>query len=395
MSKRIVLKKPPQGSLRPGHLWIYKNQVKDEEGLPEPGDMVDVVTESGRFLARGYWNPKSEIAIRVLTRQPIEIGLEYFKSQIAAAREFRKKVVRETNAFRLIASEADGLPGLIVDQYGDVLVLQISTLGMEKFKEIIVHALNEEVPNRGVFEKSDSSFRLKEGLPLRSGWIEQKCGDEMVVFERDVVYGMRFGEGHKTGLYLDQRDNRFLLRDWVRPGDQVLDVFCNEGAFGLHMARAGCRVTGIEIQADAVKRAEEHRSRNNLSVESYELLNENAFDSLKRMERSKNRYDLVILDPPSFAKQKNALAGAVAGYKDTLLRSFRISKEAGLVAVFSCAYYMDENLLMQVSMQAALDAKKSLKVLKFLKQSQDHPINPFIPETYYLKGFLFQVSSVV
>lgn len=395
MNKQIVLKKPPQGSLRPGHPWIYKNQAKETLGLPEPGDIVDVVTDSGRFLARGYWNPKSEIIVRAFARQPIDIDAPFFRSRIVAAREFRKKVVTDTNAFRLISSEADGLPGLIVDQYGEVLVLQILTLGMEKFKESIMGILNEEIPNRGIYEKSDVAVRQKEGLELRSGWIEQKCSDEVVVYERDVEFGMRFGEGHKTGLYLDQRENRLLLRDWVRPGDIALDVFCNEGAFGLHLARAGCHVTGIEIQADAVKKAEEHRARNRIAPESYEILNENAFDALKSLERSKKLYDLIILDPPSFAKQKNALGGAMTGYKESLLRAFRLAKETGLVAVFSCAYYMDENLLMQVSLQAALDAKKTLKVLRFLKQSQDHPINPFIPETYYLKGFLFQVSSAV
>lgn len=395
MSKKIILKKPPQGSLRPGHPWIYKNQVKDTEGIPEPGDIVDVVTESGRFLARGYWNPKSEIAIRVLSRQAIDIGVDFFRAQIAAARDFRKLVVKDTNAFRLISSEADGLPGLIVDQYGDVLVAQILTLGMEKQRQHIIQALSDEIPHRGLYEKSDVSFRTKEGLDLKVGWVDQRCGDEVVVYEKDIEFGMRFGEGHKTGLYLDQRDNRFILRDWVKPGDKVLDVFCNEGAFGLHMARAGCHVTGIEIQEDAVKKAEEHRSRNKIPASQYEILQENAFDALKRMERSSGRYDLVVLDPPSFVKQKSALGGAMTGYKETLLRSFKICKEGGLVAVFSCAYYMDENLLMQASLQAALDARKSLRVLKFLKQGQDHPINPFIPETYYLKGFLLQVSSVV
>jgi 23S rRNA (cytosine1962-C5)-methyltransferase len=395
MSKRIILKKPPQGSLRPGHPWIYKNQVKETEGIPEPGDIIDVVTESGRFLARGYWNPKSEIAIRVLSRQPIDIGIDFFRAQIAAAREFRKLVVKDTNAFRLISSEADGLPGLIVDQYGDVLVLQILTLGMEKMRETIIQALSDEIPYRGLYEKSDVSFRLKEGLEIKVGWIDQRCGDEVVVYEKDIEFGMRFGEGHKTGLYLDQRDNRFILRDQVKAGDKVLDVFCNEGAFGLHMARVGCDVTGIEIQEDAVKKAQEHRSRNKIDPERYRILQENAFDALKRLERSSDRYDLIILDPPSFVKQKSALGGAMTGYKETLLRSFKICKEGGLVAVFSCAYYMDENLLMQVSLQAALDARKTLRLLKFLKQGQDHPINPFIPETYYLKGFLFQVSSAI
>jgi 23S rRNA (cytosine1962-C5)-methyltransferase len=202
---------------------------------------------------------------------------------------------------------------------------------------------------------------------------------------------VRFGAGHKTGLYLDQRENRFLLREWQK-GGRVLDAFCYEGAFGLHLAKNGCRVTSIDVQKESIERAEEHRKRNRLDESQLELKTGNVFEALKEYESKKGEFDLIILDPPSFAKQKSALTGALSGYKEIVIRAMKLLKETGVLAVFSCAYHVDENLLMQVCMRAAADCKKNLRVLKFLKQAGDHPINPFIAETYYLKGFLLKVS---
>ena len=392
MNKKIVLKKPPQGSLRLGHPWVYKNQLQSVDAGAVPGDLVDVVTETGRFLGRGYWNPKSEISIRLLTREDEVIGPAFLRRVLQKAADFRGRHVTDTNAYRVVSSEADGLPGLMVDRYGDVLVLQFLTLGMDQLREPVIEALNEILPNKGIFERSDSSSRKLEGLPERVGWIRKDCGDEVVVVEKDIEMTVQFGEGHKTGLYLDQRENRLLLRDWQK-GGRVLDAFCYEAGFGLHLAKTGCRVTSIDAQKDCIQRAEGHRKRNHLEPAQLELKTANVFDALKEYEMQKELFDLVILDPPSFARQKAELAGALSGYKEIVMRSMRLLKEAGSLAVFSCAYHVDENLLMQVCLRAAADCKKSLKVLRFLKQASDHPINPFIPETYYLKGFLLEVSS--
>ena len=393
MSQTVVLKKPPQGSLRMGHPWIYKNQIDRVSTPTSPGDLVSVVTETGRVLARGYWNPKSEISVRILTREDHPVDQKFIQVLVTKAVDYRKRAIQDTNAFRLINSEADGLPGLIVDQYAQVLVVQFLTLGMEKMRGWVTEALNEAVPNRGIFERSDAASRKLEGLDEKIGWVSKDCGDEVIVHEKDIEMAVTFGEGHKTGLYLDQRENRFLLREWQKKG-RVLDAFCYEAGFGLHLAKQGCQVTSIDIQKETIERAKEHQKRNRLE-DRLELRVENVFDALKAYEKEKARFDLVILDPPSFAKQKTALAGALSGYREIILRSFKILEEGGSLAVFSCAYHVDENLLMQTCLRAAADSKKQLRLLKFLKQGADHPINPFIPETYYLKGFLIEATSLL
>ena len=392
MTPQAVLKRPPQGSLRYGHPWIYKNQIKEVSVGAAPGDLVRVVTESGKFLGCAYWNPKSEISLRLLTRKEEPVDASFFRDRIVRALEFRQRVVSDTNAFRLISSEADGLPGLVVDKYDEVLVVQFLTLGMDRMKEMILSALSEAVPNRGVFERSDSSVRKLEGLSERVGWIEKRCGDETVILERDVEIELRFGAGHKTGWYLDQRENRLLLREIAAPGE-ALDAFCYEGGFGLQLAKAGMRVLGIDSQKDAIERAEAHRRGNNIPAEALSFQTANAFDALKELEKSGRKFDLVVLDPPSFMKQKTALPSALSGYKELLLRGFRLLNDGGKLAVFSCAYHLDDHFLMQACLSAAQDARRSLRLLKFMKQASDHPIDPFIAETYYLKGFLFEVFS--
>jgi len=343
-------------------------------------------------LGRVYYNQNSEITVRLLTHQADPINQAFFSVKIKKAHEYRKRFVRDTDAYRVVSSEADDLPGLIIDQYGEILVVQFLTLGMEHLRPHVLAAIEEVLPAKGIYERSDSGSRRIEGLAEKVGWIKKDCGDEIAVNERDVRYALTFGAGHKTGLYLDQRENRFLLGELKIKGS-ALDAFCYEGGFGLHLALSGCHVLGIDIQKEAIARAEENRELNAISPEMLEFKVANVFDELKSLEKEKRKFDLVVLDPPSFVKKKAALEGALAGYKEIILRSMKILNEGGLLAVFSCSYHVNEDLLMQASMSAAYDVRKNLKVLKFLKQSADHPINPFIPETYYLKGFLFEITS--
>ncbi len=393
MPKKVILKKIAKGSSRFGHPWIYKSQIKEADSDSVAGDLAEVYSAEGRFLGIGYFNARSEITVRLLTSRKEPVDKDFFKIRIQKAFDFRKRLVKESNAYRVISSEADALPGLIVDQYGEILVVQFLTMGMERLRPVVLEALAEAASFKGIYEKSVSSARQLEGLEDREGWIEQNCGDEIVIHERDIRYSIRFGEGHKTGFYLDQRDNRLILRDLGVKGN-VLDAFCYTGGFGLHLAAGGCCVLGIDIQKDVVRQAEEHRTLNTIATQSLEFRVGNVFDGLKVLEKEKRKFDLVILDPPSFVKKKAALEGAIAGYKEITLRSMRLLNENGLLAVFSCSYHVDDNLLMQISQMAAMDTRKTLRVLKFLKQSADHPIDPFIPETYYLKGFLFQVASL-
>ncbi len=393
MTRQVVLKRPPQGALRFGHPWIYRDQIKEVAPEAQPGDVLRVMTETDKFLARAYWNPKSEITLRVMTRKDEEVDGAFLRGRISKALELRRRLVKDTNSFRLISSEADGLPGLIVDKYDDVLVAQFLTLGMDKMKAAVVEALSEIVPNKGVYERSDASVRKLEGLPETAGWIGKPGPDEVIIREKDVEIGLRFGAGHKTGWYLDQRENRFLLREHAVPGGQALDAFCYEGGFGLQLAKAGMNVLGIDSQKDVIERAEAHRKRNGLSDTQLSFQIGNAFDVLKDIEKSGRKFDMIVMDPPSFVKQKSALKGALSGYKEILIRGFKMLNSGGKLAVFSCAYHLDDNFLMEASLAAARDARVNLRLLKFLKQSADHPIDPFIAETYYLKGFLFEVSN--
>ena len=358
----------------------------------ETGSLAEVFLPSGRFFGIGYYNPKSEISLRLLTQKNEPIDKEFFKRRIRRAIDLRHRVVFGTNAYRVISSEADELPGLIVDRYGEILVVQFLTLGMECLRNVVLEALEETMPCRGLYERSDSSSRKIDGLSDKVGWIRQDCSGETIVFENNIKYEIRFGEGQKTGFYLDQRENRMALGTMGVQGN-VLDAFCYTGGFGLHLAAAGCHVLGIDSQKEAIAQALINRQLNKIDPSRLEFEEANVFDALKGFEKEKRKFNLVILDPPSFVKRKEALEGALSGTKEILLRSMKILHEDGLLAVFSCSYHLDDNLLMQAAMNAAWDVRKSLKVLRFFKQSGDHPINPFIPETYYLKGFLFSVNS--
>lgn len=390
-SKNVVLKRNPDFAVRSGHPWVYRSQIQEIAPGAAPGDIVTVL-DGRRPLGVGYYNPASEITVRLLARREVPIDAVFFKEKIKKAAAFRERTVADTNAWRVVSSEADDLPGLIVDRYGEILVVQFLTLGMERLRPLILEALNEVLSPRGIYERSDSSSRRIEGLAEKTGWIEKSCGDAVEVYEGSIRYNVHFEAGHKTGFYLDQRENRLLFAAMGIKGD-VLDAFCYEGGFGLHLAKAGCRVLGVDVQDDVIRRAEENRRLNGLEAASLEFKTANVFDFLKASETEGRRFDFVILDPPSFVKKKSALEGALAGYKEILLRAMKLLNENGRLAVFSCSYHVDENRLMQASLAAAWDTHKSLRVLKFLKQSGDHPINPFIPETYYLKGYLFEVNS--
>ena len=392
MIPQLFLQKPPKGLLRPGHPWIYSSQLVLGGVQIQPGSLVDVMTERGRFVGRGYCNTNSQIAVRLLTPVQENIHQEFFRKKIEKAYAYRRRFVRDTNAFRVVSSEADGLPGFIADLYSEVLVLQFLTAGMENLKPLLLGALTEVISPRGIYERSDSGARKLEGLLERKGWIEKNCGNEVIVHERDIEYRVEFGEGHKTGFYLDQRENRCHLRDLSLKG-RVLDAFCYEGAFGLHLAKGGARVTGIDIQAENLARAELHRQRNGISADALQFKAANVFEELKELEIKKEKFDLVILDPPSFVKKKDALEGAMSGFKEISLRAMRILNEGGLLALFSCSYHVGEDRLMQAAVSAAADTHKRLKTLRVMTQSLDHPIDPQIPETHYLKGFLFEVSS--
>lgn len=389
----LTLKRPTRGgSGRMGHCWIYRSQIDKMEGRPDPGGLVRVHSDKGYPVGVGYYNDRSEIVVRLLAYREEALPPGFIMARLKEAAEWRRRFVKDTNACRIVASEADGLPGLIVDLYDTTAVVQFLTLGMENLREEVLEGIRSTLEPEAIYERSDAPSRQIEGLEPRTGWIGNPGAAVVEVHEGRVRYRVHFEQGHKTGLYLDQRDNRMLLAS-LGLGRKALDVFCYEGGFGLHLALSGAKVVGIDAQADAIARAEENRRINGLTEAQLSFKTANAFDELKHLERSQERFDLVVLDPPSFVRKKDALEGAVSGYKELILRSMKLLQEGGFLAVFSCSYHMDEHLLLQTCMSAAWDTRKDLRLTRFLRQAQDHPIHPFVPETYYLKGYLFSVRS--
>lgn len=389
----LTLKKPMRGgSGRTGHCWIYRSQIGKLEGDPQPGGLVRVQSDKGYPVGVGYYNDRSEIVVRLLVFREESLPPGFIAARLKDAADWRRRFVKDTNACRIVASEADGLPGLIVDLYNTTAVVQFLTLGMENMREEVLEGIRRILEPDAIYERSDAPSRQIEGLEPRTGWIGKPGAPSVEVHEGRVRYQVHFEQGHKTGLYLDQRDNRMLLAS-LGLGRKCLDVFCYEGGFGLHLALGGATVIGIDAQADAVARALENRRINGLTEAQLSFKAANAFDELKHLERSQERFDLVVLDPPSFVRKKDALEGAVSGYKELILRSMKLLQEGGFLAVFSCSYHMDEHLLLQTCMSAAWDTRKDLRLTRFLRQAQDHPIHPFVPETYYLKGYLFSVRS--
>ncbi len=391
MEKKIVLKSGKRGRIAYGHPWIYRTQIESisQEG---PGQIYDVYSSNGRFLGRGYCNQKSEITVRLLTEKQEEINGDFFAGRLKAARELREKYVKDANAYRIVFSESDGLPGLIVDRYSEHIVFQVLTLGMEAQKELLVDCLRDVLKPAFLYEKSDAQSRRLEGLGEVTKWWGKEGERELEIREGDSRFLVDIVEGHKTGFYLDQRDSRAAIKDFAQ-GTRVLDCFSYTGGFSIAASRCGARkVLGIDIQESQIALAKRNAELNGLSGDSVQFRAANVFEKLKELDRSKEKFDIVILDPPSFVKNKGGLEGALSGYKEINLRAMKILERGGILMTFSCSGHMDEELFLQVILDAAFDTKRGLKVLRRCGQSIDHPIDPFIPQTSYLKGFVFEVT---
>jgi 23S rRNA (cytosine1962-C5)-methyltransferase len=374
-----------------GHPWVYATEVAGVEGEFAPGDLVRVVDARGRFLGRGYANPASQILVRLLTRDPEEqVDRDFFRRRLTAALEYRRRVAPKAEACRLVFGEADFLPALIVDRFGPYLVLQTLALGIDRFKDLVVDVLVELLQPRGIYERNDVNVRGLEGLELRTGYLYGQF-DPLVTF---VEHGLRFAadlaRGQKTGFFLDQRENRLALKD-LAPGARVLDAFCYTGAFALHAALFGAReVVGVDIAPAAVDLAREHAHLNGLA-DRCRFYAANAFDELRRLAAAGEKFDLVILDPPAFTKSKEALPGAIRGYKEINLRAMKILRPGGFLVTCSCSYHLDEAAFLEVVLAAAADAGRVLRLVELRRQARDHPILPAARETYYLKCAIFQV----
>lgn len=389
-TKTVHILKTRRDGLLTTHPWVYRSQIGKITGDVKAGDIVQVMSPLGKPLGYGYYNEASEISLRFLSRNGAP-DKTFFANQIQMAIDYRKQWAPDAQAYRIVNSEADRLPGFILDQYGDVLVMQFLTMGMERLRPVFIDILREKFPGKNLLDRSDAPSRRYEGLTDNVEWVQGKVADT-VIEEAGTRYKVFFDEGQKTGFYLDQRDNRVFLAEAGIKG-KVLDAFCYSGGFGLALAKKGCQVLGLDIQQEAVRQAEINRELNGLPESQICFKTANVFDELRELIKAGEVYDLVILDPPSFVKKKDAVDAAISGYKEILLRGLKLVREGGLLAVFSCSYHVDEFLLLQTAMSAAFDTRKSFKIVKFMKQSGDHPVDPFIPESYYLKGFLFKIMA--
>ncbi|MFZ5898996.1 MAG: class I SAM-dependent rRNA methyltransferase [Bacillota bacterium] len=374
-----------------GHPWVYRTEVTEIPRDLKSGAIVDVLDDRGRFVGRGYANPASQIFVRILTRVKDEkVDRTFFRRRLETAIAYREMFVRDTTAYRLVNAEADFLPGLIVDRYGDYLVVQTLALGIARCQDLLVDLLEELLRPKGIYERNDVSVRSLEGLEQVKGLLRGTLEKPVVVEENGIKLVIDIEDGQKTGFFLDHRENRMAIRSLVK-GARVLDCFCYAGGFAVNAAVAGAReVVCVDISAQALALAREHGRINNVE-ERMAFREGNGFDILRDLAAEGERFDVVILDPPSFTKSKSAVEGALRGYKEINLRALKLIPPGGFLVTCSCSYHVTEDLFTAVVAEAAMDAGRQLRLVEFRRQAKDHPMLLSTPETYYLKCGIFQV----
>jgi len=388
----VILKKGKERRLYSGHSWVYSGEIDNITGDPKDGDAVDLRDHKDRFFGRGLLNTRSQITVRRFTMQKEEIDRSFFARRIEAALEYRREntSIADAQAFRVISSESDQLPGLIVDQYGDHIVLQALTLGIDQRKAQILEALREVLTPKAIVERSDVPSRKLEGLPETKGVLfGETDGIVRVPFDHFSIE-VNLLEDQKTGFFLDQRDNYAEVAKQCA-GKRVLDCFTYHGGFALAAAMANAKsVEAVEISDQAVARARKNAELNGLTGK-IEFVCANTFDVLKKYDVEKRQYDVIVLDPPSFTRTKQNVGDALRGYKEINLRALKMLPPRGILATFTCSHHIDAELFKSVVLDAAADAKRTLRLVKVLSQSPDHPILPAVPETEYLRGLLLEV----
>ena len=397
----IKITKKGQAWFNTCHPWIYKDDIAAKQTAM--GSIVDVVSESDKFLAKAFYNPASQIALRIITRKEDSIDKDFWVSRIKKAIDYRKTIVSDTNAYRLIFSESDGLPGLVVDRYADVIVAQFATLGMDLIKDDISDILLELFKPKAFVVRNDFPMRKFEGLAEEKLVLLDKKPGLVEVFEGDVKYIVDPLSGHKTGAYLDQRENRFIVgatlavaqnRAGASPAPtalRVLDTFCYQGLFSLHLAKIAKEVISLDSSHSALDVLDKNLELNH--IKNVTTMHANVFDKLREFSHSGEKFDMIVLDPPPFAKSKKEVGGAKRGYKDLNLRAIQCLNEGGYLATFSCSYNFSEEEFLHSIRLAAADAKKGLRLIAKLGPAKDHPISITFPESNYLKGFIFHVEA--
>ncbi|NLD83131.1 MAG: class I SAM-dependent rRNA methyltransferase [Clostridiales bacterium] len=372
-----------------GHPWVFRSDIARAKGDPQPGDTVRVTASGGRFLAMAVYNPASQIALRILSRREEKIDAAFIRARVKRAVDYRRRFA-DMQSCRLIYAESDGLPAVIVDAFGDVLVMQCLCLGMERYQDVICDALMEEMRPAGIYARNDVPVRELEGLHQTTGLLRGQVPDRVLMTENGVKFWVDVKNGQKTGFFLDQKENRAAIAPFVK-GARVLDCFTHTGSFALHAAHYGAeKVTGVDISDFACDCARENAALNGFS--QVEFVAANAFDFLKEQSAAGEQYDAVILDPPAFTKSRSAVEAAARGYKEINLRGMKLLKNGGYLITCSCSQHMLPGQFRDVILSAARDAHVSLFQVEYRTQGRDHPILPAAPETQYLKCGIFRVD---
>ncbi len=395
----VTLKKGEGRTIKAGGLWIFDNEIDSITGTFTNGDMVSVHDFDGYPMGKGFINQNSKIRVRMMTRKADQVIDDAFlEARVKSAWEYRKTTV-DTSSCRVIFGEADFLPGLVIDKYEDVLVVECLALGMEQFKERIVAFLKEILAKdgitiRGVYERSDANERKKEGLPKVKGFIGDAFDTNVEIVENGVHYMVDVVNGQKTGFFLDQKYNRLAMQR-ICKGKRVLDCFTHMGTFALNAGIAGAtEVTGLDISDYAVEQATANAKRNGLD-KTVKFRQANVLDELPKLAAAGEKYDVVILDPPAFTKSREATKNAIKGYREINMKGLKLVKDGGYLATCSCSHFMTQELLAKTVKEAAKATHKRLRQVEFRTQAPDHPIlwanSANVPESYYLKFYIFQV----
>lgn len=391
----VTLRKGEGRTVKAGGMWIYDNEIDSVMGSFSDGDIVLVHDFDGYPMGKGYINRASKIRVRLLTRdESVEIDEAFFEKRLQNAWEYRKKTV-DTSSCRIVFGEADFLPGIVIDKFSDVLVVQSLALGIDRYKELIVDLLKEILEKdgihiRGVYERSDVKVRKQEGMELYKGFIGEPFDTDVEIVENGVHYMVDVKDGQKTGFFLDQKYNRLAIQKLCK-GARVLDCFTHTGSFALNAGIAGAaEVTGVDASELAVQQAAKNAALNGLTG-SVKFICEDVFELLPALEKAGEKYDVVILDPPAFTKSRNSIKNATKGYREINLRAMKLVKNGGYLATCSCSHFMSYELFTKTINQAAHNVHKRLRQVEFRTQAPDHPILWAADESYYLKFYIFQV----
>jgi 23S rRNA (cytosine1962-C5)-methyltransferase len=382
----IVVK--PRARILHGHDWVFSSEVLKIFGKPADGDVISLKDGKDHLIGSAIYNSKSQIVGRRFSRRKQNLDLDFFKRRIAQAAEYRARRGLDPRLSRVVWSESDGLPGVIIDRYGDHFVLQTLTLGMDSRKDLIMNATVDLFGDVNIVERNDVAVRRAEALELRSGVLRGDAPAPVKIEIGGLEFEVDLLHGQKTGFYLDQKQNYETVAQYAE-GRRVLDCFTNQGAFALTCASAGAvEVTGVEENSANIAAAKRNAARQNLEVKWME---QDVFQFVRAAEKGQSQYDLIVLDPPSFTKTKSGLRDAMRGYRELHVRAFKLLSRDGVLATFSCSHHVSENAFGQMIADALVDARRSARRLRRFEQAPDHPVLPAFPETEYFKGALLEM----